>query len=210
MIGINDFLIFAFASLILNITPGNDMLYVATRSTSLGVKAGIVSALGIAGGCIVHLLAAVIGLSAIIASSAIAFDIIKYAGAAYLIYLGIRSFFSKENKFNITNNIEKKSLSKLFWQGVFTNVLNPKVALFFLAFLPQFIHPEKGNTAMQILLLGLWFNFSGTIVNTVVAILFGKLGNWLANKQAFIKWQNKITGLLLVGLGIKIALSSRK
>jgi threonine/homoserine/homoserine lactone efflux protein len=210
MIGINDFLIFAFASLILNITPGNDMLYVATRSTSLGVKAGIVSALGIAGGCIVHLLAAVIGLSAIIASSAIAFDIIKYAGAAYLIYLGIRSFFSKENKFNITNNIEKKSLSKLFWQGVFTNVLNPKVALFFLAFLPQFIHPEKGNTAMQILLLGLWFNFSGTIVNTVVAILFGKLGNWLANKQAFIKWQNKITGLLLVGLGIKVALSSRK
>jgi threonine/homoserine/homoserine lactone efflux protein len=210
MIGINDFLIFAFASLILNITPGNDMLYVATRSTSLGVKAGIVSALGIAGGCIVHLLAAVIGLSAIIASSAIAFDIIKYAGAAYLIYLGIRSFFSKENKFNIKNNIEKKSLSKLFWQGVFTNVLNPKVALFFLAFLPQFIHPEKGNTAMQILLLGLWFNFSGTIVNTVVAILFGKLGNWLANKQAFIKWQNKITGLLLVGLGIKVALSSRK
>jgi len=89
-------------------------------------------------------------------------------------------------------------------------VLNPKVALFFLAFLPQFIHPEKGNAALQILLLGLWFNFSGTIVNIIVATLFGKLGNWLADKQAFIKWQNKITGLLLVGLGIKVALSSRK
>ena len=210
MILVNDFLIFALASLVLNITPGNDMLYVATRSTSQGEKAGIVSALGIAGGCIVHLLAAVIGLSAIIASSAIAFDIIKYAGAAYLIYLGIRSILSRQNKFSVNANIEKRSLSNLFWQGVFTNVLNPKVALFFLAFLPQFIHPEKGNTSMQILLLGLWFNFSGTIVNCIVALLFGKLGNWLADKQSFIKWQNKVTGLLLIGLGIKVALSSRK
>jgi len=210
MISLDDFLLFAFASLVLNITPGNDMLYVATRSASQGVKAGIVSSFGIAGGCIVHLLAAVIGLSAIIASSAVAFNIIKYLGAAYLVYLGIKSFLSKQNKFNLNDKIEKKPLSKLFWQGVFTNVLNPKVALFFLAFLPQFIHPEKGNAALQILLLGLWFNFSGTIVNIIVAMLFGKLGNWLANKQAFIKWQNKITGLLLVGLGIKVALSSRK
>jgi len=210
MITVNDFLIFAFASLVLNITPGNDMLYVATRSTSQGIKAGIISALGIAGGCIFHLLAAVAGLSAIIANSATAFNIIKWIGAAYLVYLGIRSFLSKQNKFTINNKIEKKSLSKLFWQGVLTNVLNPKVALFFLAFLPQFIHPEKGNTALQILLLGLWFNFSGTIVNSVVAVLFGRLGNWLADKQAFIKWQNKITGLLLIGLGIKVALSSGK
>jgi threonine/homoserine/homoserine lactone efflux protein len=210
MISVNDFLIFALASLVLNITPGNDMLYVATRSTSQGIKAGIVSALGIAGGCIVHLLAAVAGLSAIIASSAIAFDIVKYVGAAYLAYLGIRSILSKQNKFSLNENVEKKSLSKLFWQGVLTNVLNPKVALFFLAFLPQFIHPEKGNASMQILLLGLWFNFSGTVVNCIVALLFGKLGNWLADKQAFIKWQNKITGLLLIGLGIKVALSSRK
>ena len=186
------------------------MLYVATRSASQGVKAGIVSSLGIAGGCNVHLLAAVIGLSAIIANSAVAFDIIKYVGATYLVYLGIRSFLSKQNKFNLNDKIEKKPLSKLFWQGVFTNVLNPKVALFFLAFLPQFIHPEKGNAALQILLLGLWFNFSGTIVNIIVAMLFGKLGNWFADRQAFIKWQNKITGLLLVGLGIKVALSSRK
>jgi len=210
MISVNDFLIFAFASLMLNITPGNDMLYVATRSTSQGIRAGVVSALGIAGGCLVHLLAAVIGLSAIIANSAIAFDIIKYTGAAYLVYLGVRSFLSKQNKFNISNSVEKKPLSELFWQGVFTNVLNPKVALFFLAFLPQFIHPEKGNASMQILLLGLWFNFSGTIVNIIVAAMFGKLGNWLADKQAFMKWQNKITGFLLVGLGIKVALSSRR
>jgi len=210
MISVNDFLIFALASLVLNITPGNDMLYVATRSTSQGIKAGIVSALGVTGGCIVHLLAAVIGLSAIIANSAVAFDIIKYVGAAYLVYLGIRSILSRQNKFSINEKIERKSLSKLFWQGVLTNVLNPKVALFFLAFLPQFIHPEKGNASLQILLLGLWFNFSGTVVNCIVALLFGKLGNWLADKQAFIKWQNKVTGLLLIGLGIKVALSSRR
>ncbi len=210
MISLNDFFLFAFASLMLNITPGNDMLYVATKSTSQGVKAGIVSALGIAGGCIVHLLAAVIGLSAIIANSATTFNIIKYAGAAYLVYLGIKSFLSNQNQFSISNEVEKKSLPKLFWQGLFTNVLNPKVALFFLAFLPQFIHPEKGNAGMQVLLLGLWFNFSGTIVNMIVALLFGKLGNWLADKQGFVQWQNKITGVLLIGLGIKIALSSRK
>ena len=210
MIGINDFLIFALASLVLNITPGNDMLYVATRSTTQGIKAGIVSALGITAGCLVHLTAAVIGLSAIIANSAIAFGVIKYLGAAYLFYLGIKALLNKQNIFSINEKTEKKSLSKLFWQGAFTNVLNPKVALFFLAFLPQFIHPENGSPALQVLLLGLWFNFSGSLVNIAVAIVFGKLGNWLADKQGFIKWQNKITGLLLIALGIKVALSSRK
>jgi threonine/homoserine/homoserine lactone efflux protein len=209
MIPANDFLIFALAALVLNITPGNDMLYVATRSTSQGIKAGIVSALGVAGGCVVHLLAAVIGLSAIIASSALAFDIIKYAGAVYLVYLGVKLILSKQNKFSIHDKVEKKSLPGLFWQGVLTNVLNPKVALFFLAFLPQFVHPDKGNASLQVLLLGLWFNFSGTVVNCTVALLFGKLGNWLAGKQTFIEWQNKITGLLLIGLGIKVGLISR-
>ncbi|MBI2730641.1 MAG: LysE family translocator [Sphingobacteriales bacterium] len=210
MISLNDFLLFAFASLMLNITPGNDMLYVATRSTSQGIKAGIISSLGIMTGCLVHLLAAVVGLSAIIANSAIAFSIIKYLGAAYLLYLGIKSILSKQNLFRVDEKIEKKSLPKIFKQGVITNVLNPKVALFFLAFLPQFIHPEKGNTAVQILLLGSWFNFSGTVVNIIVAVLFGKLGNWLADKQWFVKWQNKITGTLLIVLGLKVALNSRK
>jgi threonine/homoserine/homoserine lactone efflux protein len=210
MISLNEFLIFAFASLMLNITPGNDMLYVATRSTSQGIKAGIVSSLGVMAGCLVHLLAAVVGLSAVIANSAIAFSVIKYLGAAYLFYLGIKSILSKQNLFKVDEKVEKKSLIKIFQQGAITNVLNPKVALFFLAFLPQFVHPEKGDTAVQILLLGSWFNISGTIVNIVVAILFGKLGNWLSDKQWFVKWQNKITGVLLIGLGIKVAMGSRK
>ena len=206
----SDFLFFAFASFMLNITPGADMLYVATRSTSQGVKAGIVSAFGIMAGCIVHLAAAVVGLSAIIASSAIAFSVIKYAGAMYLIYLGLTSFFDKRNAFEPGKKMPHQSLRKIFWQGAVTNVLNPKVALFFLAFLPQFIHADRGNTQMQILFLGAWFNISGTIINILVALLFGKMGNWLAKKEWFIKWQHKITGLLLLGLGIKVALSSRK
>lgn len=131
-------------------------------------------------------------------------------GAAYLFYLGIKSILSKQNLFRMDEKIERKSLLKIFKQGVITNVLNPKVALFFLAFLPQFIHPEKGNTAVQILLLGSWFNFSGTVVNIIVAVLFGKLGNWLADKQWLVKWQNKITGFILIGLGLKVAMSSRK
>ena len=209
MMDTSGFLFFAFASLMLNITPGADMLYVATRSTSQGVKAGIVSALGIMSGCIVHLLAAIVGLSAVIASSALAFSVIKYAGGVYLIYLGIQSFFGKQNVFELKAPA-MQPLTKVFRQGVITNVLNPKVALFFLAFLPQFIHPGKASAQWQIFLLGAWFNISGTIVNILVALLFGKMGNWLAKKEWFIKWQHKITGLLLFGLGIKVALGARK
>jgi len=208
--GTANFLLFAFASLMLNITPGADMLYVATRSTSQGVKAGIVSSLGIAAGCMVHLLAAVIGLSAIIAGSAIAFSVIKLAGAIYLFYLGYKSFFSKKNLFEIKKDNSTATLTQIFWQGALTNVLNPKVALFFLAFLPQFIHPEQGHTAQQIILLGVWFDFSGTVVNILVAWLFGTMGNWLAKKGWFIKWQNKVTGIILIALGIRVAISSRK
>jgi threonine/homoserine/homoserine lactone efflux protein len=206
--GIENFWLFAFAALMLNITPGNDMLYVATRSTGQGVRAGIVSAFGILGGCIVHMIAAVIGLSALIAGSALAFDIIKYLGAAYLIYLGIRSIISKKNEFTVRADIEKQSLWKIFWQGVFTNVLNPKVALFFLAFLPQFIDPSKGDTYLQILILGGWFNISGTVVNILVAVLFGRIGLWLQRSAWFVKWQGKLTGMILIGLGIKVALGS--
>lgn len=205
----NNFLLFAFATLMLNITPGSDMLYVATRSTGQGTKAGIISALGIMAGCTVHIIAAVIGLSAIIASSATAFTLVKYAGAAYLIYLAVKSFFSKNNSFSIEEGIEKLSHSKIFWQGTVTNILNPKVALFFLAFLPQFIPASETQPQVTILLLGVWFNISGTIVNILVAILFGTMGNWLTNKKWFIQWQNKITGLLLFMLGVKIALAKK-
>lgn len=207
---IDNFWVFALTALLLNLTPGNDMLYVAARSTSQGSKAGIVSSLGIMAGCMVHIIAAMVGLSALIAKSAMAFDIIKYIGAAYLIYLGIRSLLSKKRSMQIDNTIQKRSLRNIFWQGVLTNVLNPKVALFFLAFLPQFINLRQGNTAWQILFLGTWFNVGGTLVNIIVSLLFGKVGKWLSNSPAFIQWQERITGSILIALGIKVALTSKK
>jgi threonine/homoserine/homoserine lactone efflux protein len=207
---IENFWVFALTALLLNLTPGNDMLYVAARSTSQGSKAGIVSSLGIMAGCMVHIVAAMFGLSAIIAKSAIAFDIIKYIGAAYLIYLGVRGIISKRKKLQIDTTIQRRSLKNIFWQGVLTNMLNPKVALFFLAFLPQFINVHEEKTSMQILFLGTWFNVGGTLVNIIVSLLFGKIGKWLSNSSTFIHWQERITGTILIALGIKVALSSRK
>src|SRR5690349_20652289 len=146
-----NFWVFALTALLLNLTPGNDMLYVAARSTSQGSKAGILSSLGIMAGCMVHIVGAMVGLSAIITRSAVAFDIIKYSGAGYLIYLGMRALINKKRSLKINTSIKKLSHKKVFWQGALTNVLNPKVALFFLAFLPQFINIKQGNTSFQIL-----------------------------------------------------------
>jgi threonine/homoserine/homoserine lactone efflux protein len=207
---VDNFWVFALTGLLLNLTPGNDMLYVIARSSGQGTKAGVISALGIGAGCIIHILAAVIGLSALIAQSATAFDIIKYVGAVYLVYLGVKSLLSKKHSIKIDKNLKPLSYKKIFWQGFITNVLNPKVALFFLAFLPQFINIHKGNTSLQILFLGTWFDFVGTIVNVLVALLFGKIGSWLSKSPTFIQWQEKIAGTILIALGIKVALSSKK
>ncbi|HEX4373519.1 MAG TPA: LysE family translocator [Puia sp.] len=205
-----NFWLFALTALLLNLTPGNDMLFVIARSSSQGSKAGIVSSLGIMGGCMVHMIAAVAGLSAIIAKSAVTFTVIKYIGAAYLIYLGIKAFLDKEKKIQVNNTIVKTSYKKIFWQGVLTNVLNPKVALFFLAFLPQFINTKTGNTTAQILFLGVWFDIGGTLINIIVALLFGKIGKLLGRSGKFVQWQKRITGSILIALGIKVAFSSRK
>ena len=202
---LQNFAVFAFAALMLNITPGNDMIFVSTHATSHGIRAGIMASLGIAVGCLVHIFAAVVGISAIVAKSAFLFDAIKYFGAAYLIYIGLKSVFSKTQKFDIEVVEKKKTNFAVFKQGVVTNVLNPKVALFFLAFLPQFVPPQYEHTWFLILILGLWFNFSGTIVNILVAIAFGKAGNFLNQNPSFVKWQEKFTGVILILLGLKVA-----
>jgi threonine/homoserine/homoserine lactone efflux protein len=206
---IHDFWLFALASFLLNITPGNDMLYVASRSAGQGVRAGIVSSLGIMAGCLVHLTAAALGLSALLARSDTAFDVVKYVGAGYLFYLGVRALVNKKEAAFVTAERPAMSYSRLFWQGVLTNVLNPKVALFFLAFLPQFIDVGGRHATEAILLLGLWFDVSGTLVNIVVAVLFGRIGGWLRGHSRWLRVQEKITGLVLVALGIKVALASK-
>ena len=211
MLNINDFWLFAAATLLLNITPGNDFIYVATRSLAGGVRAGIISAFGITLGLFVHVAASVLGLSVILAESAVAFNLLKYAGAAYLAFLGIRMFLGKAKAIGSEDLMEreKSSTFTLLRQGFFTNVFNPKVALFFISFLPQFADAGSPRFTEQLFILGLWFIFSGTLVSITVALLFGKLRNVLSSVPLFWKLQQKFTGLILVLLGLKIAMEKK-
>ena len=210
MFEIQNLYLFFIASLLLNLTPGNDMIYVASRSVSQGVKAGVISALGVFIGCFVHIMAAIFGLSIIIMKSAFLFELIKYLGAAYLIYLGVKAIVSKSNFNKDFTPIEPADKWKLLKQGIITNALNPKVALFFLSFLPQFIKIGSPLYKMQLFSLGVWFDVQGTLVLMVVAWLIGRAGNFLKNNQRFWRIQEKITGMILIGLGIKVALTSKK
>jgi len=202
--------LFFIASLMLNLTPGNDMLYVASRSLSQGKTAGIFSALGIFFGCFVHITAAILGLSIIVAKSAFLFEMIKYAGAAYLIYLGIRSLMSKEKFRGDLEKLPAVDKWKLLRQGVLTNVLNPKVAVFFLSFLPQFAEPTSPLFKWQLFSLGMWFDVQGTLILIVVAILLSKSTNFIKRSPSFWNIQKRITGAILIGLGVKLAVGSRQ
>jgi threonine/homoserine/homoserine lactone efflux protein len=202
-------IVFLTATLALNLTPGPDMLYVIARSVGQGQKAGVVSALGIGAGCLAHMFAAAFGLSALLMSSAVAYDVVKYAGAAYLVYLGARALLS-ESETQEQSELQPARLSSIFYQGVVTNVLNPKVALFFLAFLPQFAKAENGSIAWQIIFLGFLFNISGTLVNVIVALLGGKIGNAFKRRPAFAQIQRRLTGGVFIALGLRLAFAKRQ
>src|SRR6476659_3040018 len=201
MFNIHNLYLFFIASLLLNLTPGNDMIYVASRSISQGIKAGMISAMGIFIGCFVHIIAAVFGLSVIIAKSAFLFEIIKFLGAGYLIYLGIKAVITKSDFNKDLTRLPKVNTWRLLKQGIITNALNPKVALFFLSFLPQFIEIGSPLYKAQLFSLGLWFDLQGTFVLIIVAYLLGKTSNFIKNNQKFWKIQEKITGIILIGLG---------
>jgi threonine/homoserine/homoserine lactone efflux protein len=202
--------LFFIASLLLNLTPGNDMIYVASRSISQGAKAGMISACGVFIGCLVHTLAAILGLSFIIAKSAFAFGIIKFLGAAYLIYLGSKALMTRTAIHKEIENLPQVNKLKLLRQGIITNVLNPKVAIFFLSFLPQFVDPSSPVFKLQLLILGIWFDVQGALILIGVAWLLGKTTNFIKRNPVFWNVQQKITGLVLIGLGIKIALTTKK
>jgi Putative threonine efflux protein len=202
--------LFFVASLLLNLTPGNDMIYVASRSISQGSRAGIISACGIFIGCLVHTLAAILGLSFIIAKSAFVFGIIKFLGAAYLIYLGARSLLSRASANEEIEKMPRVNKLKLLRQGIITNVLNPKVAIFFLSFLPQFVDPTSPSFKLQLLVLGTWFDFQGAVILVGVAWVLGKTTQFFKQNPTFWNVQQKITGFVLIGLGIKIALTTKK
>ncbi len=210
MFNFQNVYLFFIASLLLNLTPGNDMLYVASRSVSQGIKAGIISAAGIFMGCFVHILAAVLGLSIIISRSAYLFQVIKFAGAGYLIYLGIKGLLSKPALSATDEKPAKANYWKLFKQGILTNALNPKVAVFFLSFLPQFINAASSFFKLQLFTLGIWFDVQGTLVLIVVACILGKTKDFFRKNPKVWMIQEKITGLILIGLGIRIALTAKK
>lgn len=204
----NSLLLFMLATIALNVTPGPDMLYVITRSVGQGRAAGVASSLGIAAGCFVHISAVTFGLASLMMAVPAAYEVVKYAGAAYLIYLGVRTLTSRQPK-DAETPIKDTSLQKIFLQGVITNVLNPKVALFFLAFLPQFVNRES-NVAAQIIFLGILFNTSGTLVNVIVALAASYTGvqfkTRIGNSSVF-RW---LTGGVFIGLGVRLALLERK
>ena len=205
MLGTHDLALFVLSALLLNITPGQDTLYIVGRSASQGWRAGAVAALGIGAGCMVHITAAAFGLSALLAASASAFTVLKLAGAAYLIYIGVSLLRSARAA--AATNLAPSALRSIFVQGFWTNVLNPKVALFFLAFLPQFVEAGAAGSPVPFLFLGLVFNLNGTLWNLFVAWSAAQVGRALDGGAAL--WFNRGVGALFVYLGARLALSEK-
>lgn len=188
--------------------PGPATLLTIARAASSGTRAGIATGAGIAVGDVVHTIMAITGVSAIIAASAMLFSIIKYLGAAYLIYIGIRTFFAKAPTV-FSASVPAVTARTAFHQAVLAEVLNPKTALFFLAFLPQFVEPEAELVPLQLAVLGIIFILAGFVSTVVFAISAGGLGNFLRRHPAVLKWQGKVTGSIYCALGIRLALQEK-
>lgn len=202
MLGTQDLAVFVVAGLLLNVTPGPDTLYIVGRSSTQGLRAGVAAALGVGAGILVHISAAAVGLSALFAASATAFTVLKLAGAAYLVYVGISLMRTSAAGVPV---LQAAGLRAVFIQGFWTNVLNPKVALFFLAFLPQFVDPATAHKTLALLFLGLVFNVNGTLWNVFVAWSAAHVGRALVPGRAGA-WFNRAVGAIFVVLGVRLAL----
>lgn len=212
-LGIEHLGLFVLSGWLLNLTPGPDVLYIVSSALRSGVRAGIVAALGITAGCFVHIVAAGLGVSALMATSAMAFSVLKWVGAAYLLYVGVRLLLSKapdaiKIEAGSAGSVKAGGLKSLFFRGFWTNALNPKVALFFLAFVPQFITPGAAHPTVAFLVLGVLFNLNAIPINIGYAVLAA----WAAQRTAAIQrgmhWLDRLAGALFVGFGIKLALSA--
>jgi len=204
-----DIALFLVASALLAVAPGPDIVYVLTRGIAQGRKAGFAAALGFATGCIFHTLLAALGVAALIRSSPLAFDLVRYTGAAYLIWIGIQAL-RHASSFALTEGGESKAYWTIFKQSVLGNALNPKVTLFFLSFLPQFVNTEAGNVGAQMLLLGVVFMAVTVVVFGAVAFFSGWIGDWLRRKPAIASRLNVFAGITFIALGIRVALPDLK
>jgi threonine/homoserine/homoserine lactone efflux protein len=202
------FVLFVGVAWALILAPGPDMLYVITRGVTQGRRAGMLSALGVICGILVHTTAAAFGLTLILQTSALAFLVVKTLGAAYLIYLGVKAWRDKST-FSVQPSAPSLSVQRVFWQGVLSNVLNPKVAIFFLAFLPQFVDKGSSQVALQMVTLGLTFAGFGLCFLLAVGYSSGTIGGWLADRPNYARFLQRLAGSILVGLGIRLALTER-
>jgi len=213
MFGITHFAFFVVAVLLLNVTPGPDTAYIVGRSVAQGRGAGLTSALGISAGCCVHSLACAFGLTALLAASTTAFAVIKVVGAIYLIYLGVRLIFAKsagnEPAQPPRGAAAPRPLRQLFLQGFWTNVLNPKVVLFFVSFFPQFVAAGSPHKTLAFLTLGAVFVAMSTVWNSFVAWIAGSVTQRFSGKPAVKRWLDRTVGTAFVGLGIRLATATR-
>ncbi|MGQ0664259.1 MAG: LysE family translocator [Pseudomonadota bacterium] len=201
------FLAFLAAALALNLTPGPDMAFIASASLARGRKAGLLAAFGVAAGLLVHTFLVAVGLSSLLLHAPLAFEIVRYLGAAYLVWLARRLLAERDDGVQAAE--PRLASARLFRDGALTNILNPKVALFFLAFLPQFVEPAKGALAWQMFVLGLAFNVSGTIVNCIVAASAGAAGGMARRSRALGRWLRRLAAFVFVGLAVRLALAER-
>ncbi len=213
MFGTHDLWLFVISGLLLNMTPGPDTLYIVGRSTTQGFRAGAMATLGIAGGCFVHIVGAAVGLSALLSASAAAFTAVKFVGAAYLVYVGISMLRERiASDAPAATAVQKTApapVGRIFWQGFMTNALNPKVALFFLAFLPQFIAADSPSKAAAFVFLGLVFNVNGTFWNLGVAWAAVSFRKAFGITPRAGLWMNRTIGAFFIAIGVKLALTER-
>jgi len=203
------FALFVGVAWVLILAPGPDMVYVITRGVAHGRKAGIVSAVGVVCGILVHTTAAALGITLIFQTSAFAFLVVKYLGAIYLIYLGVKAWQDK-SAFNLQASTSSVSSQSLFRQGVLSNVLNPKIAVFFLAFLPQFVDQASSQVALQMAILGLTFAFFGLCFLVAVGYFAGAVGAWLTRSPHYTNILRWLTGGILISLGVRLALTEQR
>jgi threonine/homoserine/homoserine lactone efflux protein len=199
--------LFIGAALVLLLVPGPAVLYIVARSVEQGRLAGFVSDLGIHAATLVHVIAAALGLSALLASSALAFSVVKYVGAAYLIWLGLKKIFGRIEAPDVAVASNRTPYAQLFREGFIVNLFNPKTALFFLAFLPQFVDVSRGHVAMQIVFLGLLFTLLGLVTDGCYALAAGTAGNWLKRSRVYLRFERYVSGVLFIGLGVTAALA---
>ena len=201
--------LFSLAALALIVVPGPAVLYIVAQSIGQGRRAGLASALGVATGGLVHVVAAVVGLSALVASSATAFTAVKWAGAVYLVWIGVRRILAREPAL-VQEAPVRRAHTRLYRQGVVVNVLNPKTALFFLAFLPQFVDPASGSAALQVTVLGLVFVVLALLSDAVWALAAGTAADWLKRSRAFLRAERFVSGSIFVALGLTAAFAGHR